>query len=85
MAAITLSIETPEGPVFAGVAQSVVLPGSLGELGVLPRHAPLIATLAAGTVRLAAGEGEKRVRVAGGVVRVLEDRVQVLTSKAEAL
>ena len=85
MASLTLSIETPDGPVFKGEAASVILPGSLGELGVLPRHAPLIATLAAGIVRLAAGDGAKRVRVAGGVVRVLEDRVQVLTSKAEAL
>lgn len=85
MASLTLSIETPDGSVFAGAVASVVLPGSLGELGVLPRHAPLIATLAAGTVRLLAAEGEKRVRVAGGVVRVLDDRVQVLTSQAEAI
>jgi F-type H+-transporting ATPase subunit epsilon len=47
-----LSLVTPEGPVFEGEAEMVVVPGAAGEIGVLARHAPLVATLKAGSTRV---------------------------------
>jgi F-type H+-transporting ATPase subunit epsilon len=47
-----LSLVTPEGPAFEGEAEMVVVPGAAGEIGVLARHAPLVATLKAGSTRV---------------------------------
>jgi F-type H+-transporting ATPase subunit epsilon len=59
MAELRVSITSPDGPVFEGTASSVVIPEWSGELGILPRHAPLIARL---------GSGELRIRVAQAAV-----------------
>jgi F-type H+-transporting ATPase subunit epsilon len=47
-----VSLVTPEGPAYEGDAEMIVVPGAAGEIGVLARHAPLIATLRAGEVRI---------------------------------
>ena len=47
-----LSLVTPEGPAFEGDAEMVIVPGAAGEIGVLARHAPLVATLKAGSTRV---------------------------------
>jgi F-type H+-transporting ATPase subunit epsilon len=47
-----LSLVTPEGPAFEGEAEMVIVPGASGEIGVLARHAPLVATLKAGSTRV---------------------------------
>jgi F-type H+-transporting ATPase subunit epsilon len=47
-----VSLVTPEGPAFEGEAEMIVVPGAAGEIGVLARHAPLIATLKAGSTRV---------------------------------
>jgi F-type H+-transporting ATPase subunit epsilon len=47
-----LSLVTPEGPAFEGEAEMVVVPGAAGDIGVLARHAPLVATLKAGSTRV---------------------------------
>ena len=47
-----LSLVTPEGPAFEGEAEMVIVPGAAGEIGVLARHAPLVATLKAGSTRI---------------------------------
>jgi len=47
-----LSLVTPEGPAFEGEAEMVIVPGAAGEIGVLARHAPLVATLKAGSMRV---------------------------------
>jgi F-type H+-transporting ATPase subunit epsilon len=47
-----VSLVTPEGPAFEGEAEMLVVPGAAGEIGVLARHAPLIATLKAGSTRV---------------------------------
>ena len=47
-----LSLVTPEGPAFEGEAEMVIVPGAAGEIGVLARHAPLVATLKAGSTRV---------------------------------
>ena len=50
-----VSLVTPDGAVFEGDAEMVVVPGQIGEIGVLARHAPLIATLKAGRTRIHPG------------------------------
>jgi F-type H+-transporting ATPase subunit epsilon len=47
-----VSLVTPEGPAFEGEAEMIVVPGAAGEIGVLARHAPLVATLRAGSTRV---------------------------------
>jgi len=47
---------TPEGPAFEGEAEMIVVPGAAGEIGVLARHAPLVATLKAGSTRVHTGQ-----------------------------
>jgi F-type H+-transporting ATPase subunit epsilon len=47
-----LSLVTPDGPAFEGEAEMVIVPGAAGEIGVLARHAPLVATLKAGSTRV---------------------------------
>jgi F-type H+-transporting ATPase subunit epsilon len=48
----SVSVVTPEGPVFEGDAEMVIVPGDAGEIGVLARHAPLVAMLKAGSTRV---------------------------------
>jgi F-type H+-transporting ATPase subunit epsilon len=47
-----VSLVTPEGPAFEGEAEMIIVPGAAGEIGVLARHAPLVATLKAGSTRV---------------------------------
>jgi len=47
-----VSLVTPDGPAFEGAVEMIVVPGAAGEIGVLARHAPLIATLKAGSTRV---------------------------------
>jgi F-type H+-transporting ATPase subunit epsilon len=49
---LDVSLVTPEGPAFEGEAEMIVVPGAAGEIGVLARHAPLVATLKAGSTRI---------------------------------
>ncbi len=60
-----LKIVTPEGQVYQGMVQSVRLPGTDGDFGVLARHAPLLAALQAGTLRVTTDAGEKRTWAIG--------------------
>lgn len=61
----------------------VVAPGSEGTLGILPRHAPLITTLAPGELRIVKGGAERVLAVGGGFLEVGRDRVMVLADTAE--
>ena len=54
----SVSVVTPDGPAFEGDAEMIIVPGAAGEIGVLARHAPLIATLKAGSTRVHPGGGE---------------------------
>lgn len=77
-----LSLVTPEGPAFEGEAQMLVVPGVSGEIGVLARHAPLVAMLKAGEIRIKAG-GEWQTFAAGaGYFKVQRDRALVLVDDA---
>lgn len=84
MAKLECMIATPEGTVFEGEVSAVVVPAADGELGILPRHAPLVAALGCGELRIVAASGEKkRYFLSGGFVQVLGERVTVLATEAE--
>ena len=69
--------------IFSGEARFVALPGEAGELGVYPRHTPLITRVKAGSVRIELADGgEEFVFVAGGIIEVQPDSVTVLSDTA---
>ena len=80
-------ITSPEGLVFEGDARFVVVTAVDGEMGILPRHAPLIAALGAGEIRVETVDSseKKRFFLDGGFVQVLNGEVTVLATEAEAL
>jgi F-type H+-transporting ATPase subunit epsilon len=80
---LNLEIVTPERLAYSGSVDSVQLPGSEGELGILPHHAPLIATLGAGELRVRRGGAEESFAVFGGFVQVLPDKVVVMAESAD--
>jgi F-type H+-transporting ATPase subunit epsilon len=80
---IQLEIVTPEKLAYEGEVDSVVLPGSQGELGVLPHHAPLVSTLGAGELRLRTGGTEESFAIVGGFLQILPDRVVVMAETAD--
>jgi F-type H+-transporting ATPase subunit epsilon len=80
---IKLEIVTPERLVFDETVDGVTLPGSEGELGVLPHHAPLVSTLGVGELRIRTGGTEEWFAVAGGFVQVLPDKVVVMAETAD--
>jgi len=86
MAAPTIHVDvvSTEAEIFSGEAEFVVLPGEVGELGIYPRHTPLITRIKPGPVRiLPAGGGEEQlIFVAGGVLEVQPHLVTVLADTA---
>src|SRR3954471_7234648 len=79
----SVSIVTPDGPAFEGDAEMVIVPGAAGEIGVLARHAPLIATLKAGSTRVHPPGGEVLEFATGpGFFQVLQDRAIALVDDA---
>src|SRR3954467_5429475 len=79
-----LSVVTPEGAAFEGEAEMVVVPGAAGEIGVLARHAPLVAMLKAGSTRVHVRRGsEVREFATGpGFFKVEQDRALALVDDA---
>ncbi len=80
---LTLEIVTPEKLAYQDEVDSVVLPGSEGELGILPHHAPLVSTLGAGELRLRKGGTEESFAIVGGFLQVLPDKVVVMAETAD--
>ncbi|MCJ7797479.1 MAG: ATP synthase F1 subunit epsilon [Thermoleophilia bacterium] len=81
---LRLEIVAPDGPVFEGDVAMVVVPAMRGELGILPRHAPLVAQLSVGEIRVQALSGSWMVlAVAEGFVKVQFDTVNILAAAAE--
>jgi F-type H+-transporting ATPase subunit epsilon len=80
----SVSLVTPDGPAYEGDAEMIIVPGDAGEIGVLARHAPLIATLRAGSTRIHPGEGTDVLEFATGpgFFQVLEDRAIALVDDA---
>jgi F-type H+-transporting ATPase subunit epsilon len=80
---IHVDIVSAEGQIFSGEASMVFVPGSQGELGIAPRHAPLLSTLKAGEVRVQAENQEEQVfYVGGGALEVQPHLVTVLADTA---
>jgi F-type H+-transporting ATPase subunit epsilon len=80
-----LSLVTPDGPAFEGEAEMVIVPGAAGEIGVLARHAPLIATLKAGSTRVYLNRDTQDVReyaTGPGFFKVEQDRAIALVDDA---
>src|SRR6187431_692115 len=80
---IHVDIVSAEGEIFSGAASMVFAPGSQGELGIAPRHAPLLTLLKPGEVRvLTADGGEQHFFVGGGAIEVQPNKVTVLADTA---
>jgi F-type H+-transporting ATPase subunit epsilon len=76
---------TPDGPAFEGEVEMIVVPGAAGEIGVLARHAPLIATLKAGSTRVYLDRAREDVReyaTGAGFFKVELDRAIALVDDA---
>jgi F-type H+-transporting ATPase subunit epsilon len=80
---IQLEVVTPERRVLAEAVDSVNVPGTNGELGILPGHTPLISQLQTGVLSYVQGGTTHRLHVSGGFVEVNSDRVSVLAEVAE--
>ncbi|MFN8260828.1 MAG: ATP synthase F1 subunit epsilon [Chitinophagales bacterium] len=74
-----LNILTPELNVFSGEVDSVQLCGAHGKFEVLNNHAPMIASIVEGTVKIKSGSNKQVFKVKSGIVEVLKNNVSVLT------
>jgi F-type H+-transporting ATPase subunit epsilon len=84
MAKLTFELVTPERVVYSDDdVDMVIAPGADGELGILPSHAPLLAALGIGELRLKKGSEEESFAVHGGYLEVLANKVIVMASVAE--
>jgi F-type H+-transporting ATPase subunit epsilon len=78
-----VAVVTPDGPAFEGEAHMLIVPGAAGEIGVLARHAPLVATLKAGSTRVHVGSNEVLEFATGpGFFKVELDRALALVDDA---
>lgn len=80
---IRCEIVSQDRTVFAGDVDIVVLPGAAGEMGILPKHAPVLTTLKYGVVKVRKAGHEDVFTVAGGVAEVQPDIVTILADAAE--
>ncbi|HEX6699093.1 MAG TPA: ATP synthase F1 subunit epsilon [Gaiellaceae bacterium] len=78
----SVSLVTPEGPAFEGEAEMMVVPGAAGEIGVLARHAPLVAMLKAGSTRVHTGSEVLEFATGPGFFKVETDRALALVDDA---
>ena len=83
-ATIHVDVVSAEESIYSGEAEFVVLPGEAGELGIYPRHTPLITRIRPGTVRIKPADGseEQLIFVAGGILEVQPKVITVLADTA---
>jgi F-type H+-transporting ATPase subunit epsilon len=83
-ATIHVDVVSAEESIFSGEAEFVVLPGEAGELGIYPRHTPLITRIKPGAVRIVpAGGGEEQlIFVNGGIIEIQPNMIKVLAATA---
>jgi len=79
---LTLEIVTPEARVYTDVIDSVVIPTTEGEVGILPGHIPLLTQVESGELRVTKGSDTVWLAVSGGFVEIEGDRVHVLAEHA---
>lgn len=84
MSTIQVDVVSAEESIFEGEAEFVALPGEVGELGIYPKHTPLITRIKAGSVRVKVPgqENEELIFVNGGILEVQPNRVTVLADTA---
>jgi F-type H+-transporting ATPase subunit epsilon len=82
--ALKVAVITPEATVFEGEADQVVAPAWNGSLGILRGHAPLMALLGSGTLRIDHGGSSESYTVSGGFLQVVDNTVTVLSEHATA-
>ena len=80
---LTVSVISPEKVLFEGSVDSIVAPAFDGEVGILPRHAPMMTLLGKGELRLGRDGSAGRFVIAGGFLQVLNDVVRVVTEHAQ--
>ncbi len=73
-----LDVVSAEESIFSGVVEEILAPGTMGDLGIMPRHSQLITTLKAGELRYKMKDGEVSLFVAGGIMEVQPSIVTVL-------
>ena len=82
MATIQVDIVSLVGQVFSGQAEMVFCPAEMGEVGIAPRHAPLVTRLKPGEVRVKTADGEQHFFVNGGILEIQPHAVTVLSDVA---
>ena len=82
---IRCEIVSQDRLVYEGDADIVVVPGSLGEMGILPGHAPLLSALELGVIKVKSGDQEEVFTVTGGFIEVQPDIVTVMADAAESV
>jgi len=83
MATLHVDVVSAEEMIFSGEAKFVALPGEAGELGIMPKHTPLITRIKPGAVRIETADGgEEFIFVAGGILEVQPSGVTVLADTA---
>ncbi|GJM43720.1 MAG: ATP synthase epsilon chain [Gemmatimonadota bacterium] len=85
MATLHCTVVTPERAIFEADADKITVPAWDGEIGILPRHARLLAKLGVGVLRITFQGKTEEMLVDGGFVQVADDKVTVLTDKATDL
>ena len=80
---LRLEIVTPERVAYEDDVDMMICPGSEGELGILPHHAPLLSTLGVGELKIRKGGQEEYFAIAGGFVQVRPDKVVVMAETAD--
>ena len=78
----TWTVATPDGTVASGQCEFLVVPTTGGELGILVDHAPLVASIAPGALRVTEGESVRSVEVGDGILDVRDNQVRLLVSHA---
>jgi F-type H+-transporting ATPase subunit epsilon len=81
---LTLELATPTKLAVSATVDEVVIPGSQGYFGVLPGHAPLLATLGIGELTYRVGRDERHLAISGGFAEVRNDKVIILADAAES-
>ena len=83
MSNMEILVATAEREVYSGQATMLVAPGAAGELGIMPKHSPLLAALNPGELRITNGDDVDEVFISGGFMEVQPDKVTILADTAE--
>ena len=83
MSIMQILVATAEREVYNGQATFLVAPGAAGELGIMPKHSPLLAALNPGELRITHGDVIDEVFISGGFMEVQPDKITILADTAE--